>query len=99
MDMENVMSSNKPVKEFRLGRILGLIWLNEDDSGNGWHNVSISRLYKDGNEWKKSTSFGRDDLPLVAKVADLCHTWIYQASQDQTEGQGKTSSNKQAVNA
>lgn len=28
-----------------------------------------------------SDSFGRDELPLVAKVADLAHTWIFRASQ------------------
>jgi len=31
--------------------------------------------------WKESQMFGRDDLPLVAKVADLSHTWIYEHSQ------------------
>ena len=28
-----------------------------------------------------------DDLLLVAKVADLCHTWIYRRIQDQTREQ------------
>jgi hypothetical protein len=42
------------------------------------HNVTISRLYKDGDQWKDSTSFGRDDLPLVAKVVELAHTWIFE---------------------
>ena len=43
------------------------------------HNVSISRLYKDKNDkWKDSTSFGREDLPLVGKVADLAMFWIYE---------------------
>ena len=41
------------------------------------HNVTIERLYKDGDDWKSTTSFGRDDLPLVAKVADLAHSWIF----------------------
>ena len=40
--------------------------------------MSVSRLYKDGEEWKQTTSFGRDDLPLVAKVVDLAHLWIYE---------------------
>ncbi len=33
--------------------------------------------------WQDSTSFGRDDLPLVAKVADMAHTWIFQKTQVQ----------------
>jgi hypothetical protein len=45
------------------------------------HNVQLRRLYKDGDNWAQSDSFGRDDLPLVAKVADLAHTWIFEQSE------------------
>jgi hypothetical protein len=45
---------------------------------------TLSRLYKpEGEDWQDSTSFGRDDLPLVAKVADMAHTWIFQTTQEQ----------------
>jgi hypothetical protein len=66
----------RPVREIRLGRIRAAIWENETQNGTR-HNVTLSRLYKDGDEWKDSTSFGRDDLPLVAKVADQAHLWIF----------------------
>ena len=42
------------------------------------HNVTFQRLYRDGKDWKTTDSFGRDDLPLVQKIADLAHTWIYE---------------------
>lgn len=71
------MPKQKPAHEIRLGRIKATIWENETDNGVR-HNVSVSRLYKDGDEWKQTASFGRDDLPLVAKVADLAHLWIYE---------------------
>lgn len=74
-------AKTKPVHEVRLGRVKAAIWANETDNGTR-HNVTITRLYKDGDEWKTSTSFGREELPLVAKVADLAHTWIFQAGQD-----------------
>jgi hypothetical protein len=46
--------------------------------------VTLCRLYKpDGGDWQDSSSFGRDDLPLVAKVADMVHTWIFAQSQEQ----------------
>ena len=77
----------KPVHEIRLGRIKAAIWANETDSGTR-HNVTITRLYKDGDEWKTSTSFGREELPLVAKVADMAHSWIYQLGQD-SGGEGQ----------
>lgn len=71
------MAKQKPAHEIRLGRVKATIWANETDSGTR-HNVSISRLFKDGDEWKQTTSFGRDDLPLVAKVVDMAHLWIYE---------------------
>lgn len=70
-------TKNRPVHEIRLGRIKAAIWENETRNGTR-HSVSVSRLYKDGEKWKDSTSFGRDDLPLVAKVADLAHSWIFE---------------------
>ena len=70
-------AKQKPVHEIRLGRIKATIWENETENGPRY-NVTVSRLYKDGDEWKQSSSFGRDDLPLVAKVVDLAHTWTYE---------------------
>lgn len=67
----------RPVHEVRMGRIKATIWENETREGIR-HNVSLTRIYKDGEAWKDSTSFGRDDLPLVAKVADLAHSWVYE---------------------
>ena len=88
-------TKNRPVHEIRIGRIRAAIWLNETENG-ARHNVTIFRLYKDGDEWRDSASFGRDDLPLVAKVCDQCHTWIFeQAAQRNGESRshGEDSSN------
>ena len=83
------MSDNaKPVHGIRLGRIRAAIW--ENDTANGArHAVTFERLYKDDGEWKQTKSFDRDDLLVVAKVADLAHTWIHEhavrAQQDVAE--------------
>lgn len=74
-------AKQKPVHEIRMGRIKAAIWANDTDNGTR-HNVTITRLYKDGDEWKTSSSFGREELPLVAKIADMAHTWIYQQGQE-----------------
>ncbi|RIK77029.1 MAG: hypothetical protein DCC68_18245 [Planctomycetota bacterium] len=76
---------NRPVHEVRLGRIKAAIWENETQNGTR-HNVKVTRLYKDGAEWKDSDSFGRDDLLVVAKVLDLAHSWIFQQAAE-TGGQ------------
>ncbi len=75
------MSSKKPIHEIRLGRIKAAIWENEAENGVRY-NVTITRLYKNGDdEWKDSSSFGRDDLPLVEKVCHMTHLWIFSRSQ------------------
>jgi hypothetical protein len=73
-------TGNRPVHEIRLGRIKAAIWENKVDDVTR-HNVTISRIYKDDkNQWARSDSFGRDDLLLVAKVADLANSWIHAQS-------------------
>ncbi len=68
----------QPVHEIRLGAVKAAIWANETTAGLR-HNVTVSRLYKDGDEWRNTDSFGRDDLPLVAKVVDQAHSWIFES--------------------
>lgn len=74
----------RPVHEVRLGRIKATIWANEIEGGGVRHNVQLRRIYKNGDEWQQSDSFGRDDLPLVAKVADMAHTWIFEQAQEKS---------------
>ncbi len=71
------MPPTTPAHEIRLGRLKAAVWANETENGTRF-NVTFSRLYKVGNQWKRSDSFGRDDLPLLAKVADRARTWIYE---------------------
>ena len=78
--MAKKTEGNKPIHELRMGTIKAAIWQNEAKNGHRY-NVRITRLYKDGDEWKTSDSMGRDELPLVAKVADMAHTWIFQHTQ------------------
>lgn len=77
-------NQQKPVHEIRMGRIKATIWANETSTGTR-HNVTLSRLYKDGDNWEQSSSFGRDDLPLVMKVADQAHDWIFGLALSSTE--------------
>ena len=69
-------ASNRPVHEIRYGHVKALVWANETSNGTRF-NVTVCRLYKDGDEWKETPGFGRDDLLLLAKTVDEAHTWIY----------------------
>ena len=78
----------KPVHEIRLGRLVAAVWRNEFDSENGGtvvrHNVTFSRLYKpEGEQWRNSSSFGRDDLLLLSKLSDQVHSFLCELIQEQ----------------
>ncbi len=67
----------KPVHQIRVGLIKLRVWRKRTRSGVR-HNVSIARLYRNGDCWKESTRFGRDDLPAVRLALDRAHTWIFE---------------------
>jgi hypothetical protein len=72
-----VEEKQQPVHAVRLRNVRAAIWLNRNDGGT-YYTVTFSRSYRDqeGN-WHTTESFGRDDLLLLAKVADVAHTWIW----------------------
>ncbi len=66
---------NQPVHQIRIGRIKAAVFDNGEDAPR---KVAFTALYKDGETWKGSQSFTREDLPLLAKVADQVHTYLYE---------------------
>ncbi len=65
-----------PVRTLRLGRIKAAIWENGADE-RAFCNVTFSRTYMDEEKrFRDSDSFGRDDLLVLAKLADNAHTFI-----------------------
>jgi hypothetical protein len=73
--------STQPVHSIRFGLIKCEILYRNTRAGERY-SVSFSRIYRNGDQWATSTRFGRDDLPLVGKLADLAHTWIFEQSQN-----------------
>ncbi len=71
--------AKQPIHSIRFGYIKANIWFNQTKSGDR-HNVTVTRLYRDGDLWRESQHFGRDDLLLLAKVLDQAHTWILEQS-------------------
>jgi len=71
------MSNPKPTAQLRYGNISAAIWRNETEK-DSFYNVTFQRTYKEAEELKNTQSFGRDDLLLVAKLADLAHTKIFE---------------------
>jgi len=78
------MAKQQPIAQVRIGAIRAAIWKNEGGD-RARYNVTFQRLYKDGDQWKSSDSFGRDDLLVLAKVADLAHTRIFEIQEEARE--------------
>ena len=76
------MSETKPADEIRIGRVKATIWMNATEDGQVRYSVVFSRLYREGEQWKSTHSFGRNDLLLLAKVADIAHTRVWALRQD-----------------
>ncbi len=76
-------TKKQPLHEIKLGMIIARIWTKGTRSGRRT-SVTVCRRYLNGDSWKESAQFGRDDLPLVAKVLHAAHSWIY--ANDRVEG-------------
>jgi hypothetical protein len=69
-------AKQQPNDEIRTEQIKATIWENQTTAGIR-HNVTGNKIYKDGEEWKQTDSFGRNELQFMTKVIDLAHTWIF----------------------
>ena len=75
---QETVSAQKPIKSIRLRGVSASIFANKakvEGREMTFHKVSVQRSYKDGDEWKTTTSFSRDDLPVVNIV--LQRAWEF----------------------
>jgi hypothetical protein len=68
-------SDNQPVHKIRHGTISASIWRQDTEKGPLF-NVTFQRSYKDGDDWKNSNSFGRNNLLVVSLIAARSFEWI-----------------------
>lgn len=62
----------KPVFKARAGLVTATVWENireKDDKKMTFYNTDIVRNYKDGEDWKITSSFSLQDLANVESVA------------------------------
>lgn len=59
------------------------VWRKRTKSGLR-HTVTITRWFKNGDVWKESMRFGRNDIPLVRLLLDQAFIWIHQHSRPQS---------------
>lgn len=66
---------SKPVQKFSVGGVTANVWKNEKDDRT-FYTVDLQRRYKDGNEWKSTTSLNAGDLLNAAKCLQRAEEWI-----------------------
>jgi len=78
-------SNNLPVFTCRHRALKAAVWRNESQENGPFFNVTVSRSYKDGEEWHESGSFGYDDVLIVAELLRTCHGFICRELAKQSE--------------
>lgn len=82
----------KPLQTFRLRGISASVFENHAQSGDRnvtFHKVSLQRTYKDGDEFKTTTSFGRDDLPIAMHVLHQAWQFILETESGRGNSSGE----------
>ena len=73
--MTDSTSNIQPVHKIRHGTVSASIWRQETEKRTLF-NVTFQRSYKDGDDWKNSTSFGRNNLLVLGLIAARAFEWI-----------------------
>ena len=76
-----------------MGSIKAAVWKNNTQNGIRY-NTTLTRLYKDGENWKSSDSLGRDDLLVAAKVLEKAAFWIFDQGQEQHQEESRSPGRK-----
>ena len=76
------MANQRPTATVRIGTVKAAIWENKNNGERARYNVTFSKRYRDAEgQWKTTHSFGRNDLLVLAKVADQAHSQIVELEQ------------------
>lgn len=69
--------SNSPIETKRAGPIKATIWENQNEKGQTYHSVTITRTYRDGDgDWKETGQHFTEHLPMVQHVASQAYGFI-----------------------
>ena len=94
----NRMVGQKPSAKFRAGQVSCALWENEIQVGGQVKTIlkaSVQRRYKDSQgNWKSSTSFSRNEIPLAIYCLSRAFDKIIQ---EETAGSGSKGVEEEVV--
>ncbi|HLJ97641.1 MAG TPA: hypothetical protein VKU02_31055 [Gemmataceae bacterium] len=82
---------NKPAHTIRGTPGSGLkltLWKHDSDKGP-WYSATPSRSYKDGDQWKESTSFSQQDFLELAEMFREAHAWTKEQARTRSAQQSQ----------
>ena len=65
-----------PVHRVRYGRISAAIWENQGEHGP-FHTVRLSKSFREDEQFRETSSLGKEDLLTASKALVEAHTWIF----------------------
>jgi hypothetical protein len=75
---------NRPEKKFKAGAVTATLWKNQGEKGS-YATVQLSRNYKDGENWKSTSSLRAADLPKAALVLQKAYEHLTLESSGESE--------------
>src|SRR5271156_2090755 len=73
--------TNRPFHVIRRGLLKAVIWENQTANGSMF-STQLVRVYKDGDDWKETHSFNREDLLHAAKLLDAADSIIHREEEE-----------------
>ena len=84
-----MVGQQMPVAKFRAGQVSSAIWENEVQMPRGAVNIlkaTVQRRYKDRNgEWRSSTSFSRNEIPLAIYCLQKSFEHMIECQKDESD--------------
>jgi hypothetical protein len=78
----------KPILKVKVGACEGAVWKNTKDDKT-FYNVTTSRNYKDGEEWKTTNSLNANNVPDMIIVLQKCYEFIKMTAGKEEKSQEK----------
>ena len=70
---------SKPENRFKCGPVSASTWAKSktmEDEMVQVYSMNIDKVYKEGDQWKRTNSFTAEDLPKVSLVATEAYKYI-----------------------
>ena len=83
------MADNRPVAEFTLSFVSAAVWENSA-GGKTRFKVTLTKSYRDGKEWKRTSSLDPADIPYATEVLRQALVWEAEERRRRSKGEGES---------